>query len=60
MSELNVLVTGGAGYIGSVVTAQLLDPGHNVVVFDNLGKGHNAAITAGAKLVIGDVSDQGT
>jgi UDP-glucose 4-epimerase len=55
---MKLLVTGGAGYIGSVVTAELVCAGHDVTVFDNLSKGHCAAVTAGAKLVRGDVSDR--
>ena len=39
---LRVLVTGGAGYIGSVVTEELVSDGHQVVVYDNLSKGHRA------------------
>lgn len=41
---MNVLVTGGAGYIGSVTVAELLGAGHKVVVYDNLSKGHREAI----------------
>ena len=41
---MNVLVTGGAGYIGSVVTTELLKCGHDVVVFDNLSRGHRSAV----------------
>jgi UDP-glucose 4-epimerase len=37
---MRVLVTGGAGYIGSVITDQLIADGHAVVVYDNLSKGH--------------------
>jgi UDP-glucose 4-epimerase len=55
---MKLLVTGGAGYIGSVVTAELVRAGHDVTVFDNLSKGHCAAVCAGAKLVRGDVSDR--
>lgn len=55
---MKVLVTGGAGYIGSVVTAQLLEAGHNVVVYDNLSKGKRKAVHQGARLVVGDVSDR--
>jgi UDP-glucose 4-epimerase len=54
---LKVLVTGGAGYIGSVVTAALLNGGHKVVVFDNLSKGHRNAVSSAAELVVGDVGD---
>ena len=53
-----VLVTGGAGYIGSVVTAQLLSKGCEVVVFDNLSNSCKAAVPLRAKLVIGDTADR--
>jgi UDP-glucose 4-epimerase len=53
-----VLVTGGAGYIGSVVCSQLLAKGFQVVVFDNLSHGHKAAIPSGAELIVGDISDR--
>lgn len=55
---MNVLVTGGAGYIGSVVVAQLLRAGHAVTVYDNLSKGHREAVDAHAQLVIGDIGDR--
>jgi UDP-glucose 4-epimerase len=55
---MRVLVTGGAGYIGSVVVAQLVDAGHQVVVYDNLSKGHAESVPAKAKLVVGDVGDR--
>ncbi len=42
--DMKVLVTGGAGYIGSVAAEMLLDKGHSVVVFDNLVKGHVGAV----------------
>ncbi len=48
---MKLLVTGGAGYIGSVVTRLLLDAGHQVVVLDDLSTGHVEAIPAGASLV---------
>ena len=54
---MRVLVTGGAGYIGSVVTEELLKDGHEVVVFDSLYKGHRGAVVEGAGLVEGDLSD---
>jgi UDP-glucose 4-epimerase len=53
-----VLVTGGAGYIGSVVTAQLLKQGFDVVVFDDLSNGHQAAVPSGAKLVVANTSNR--
>jgi len=55
---MKVLVTGGAGYIGSVVAAQLLDAGHSVVIYDNLSKGSTHAVPVGAKLVVGDVGNR--
>ena len=54
---MRVFVTGGAGYIGSVVTEQLVGDGHEVVVFDNLSKGHRGAVVEGAKFVEGDLLD---
>src|SRR5215208_4437247 len=54
---MRVLVTGGAGYIGSVVSEQLVGDGHDVVVYDNLVKGHREAIVAGAEFVNGDLLD---
>jgi UDP-glucose 4-epimerase len=56
--SVNVLVTGGAGYIGSVVTGELLASGHSVVVYDNFSKGHTAAVARDAVLVTGDLLDQ--
>jgi UDP-glucose 4-epimerase len=53
-----VLVTGGAGYIGSVVAAQLLNRGDEVVVLDNLSHGHREAVPEGARFVPGDVADR--
>jgi UDP-glucose 4-epimerase len=51
-----ILVTGGAGYIGSHVVRQLGEAGERVVVLDNLGKGFRQAVTSG-ELVIGEVGD---
>jgi len=53
-----VLVTGGAGYIGSVVTVQLLERGYEVVVYDNLSHGRRAAVPAGATLVVDDIGNR--
>ena len=53
-----ILVTGGAGYVGSTVATELVAAGHRVVVFDNLSKGHRAAIPEGADLVVGDLADR--
>jgi UDP-glucose 4-epimerase len=55
---MRVLVTGGAGYIGSVVAEQLLKAGHHVVVWDNLVRGHRAAVPKKAEFVLGDLADQ--
>ena len=52
---MRILVTGGAGYIGSVVSEQLVNDGHDVVVYDNLSKGHREAVVAGARFVEGDL-----
>ncbi|HKP51888.1 MAG TPA: UDP-glucose 4-epimerase GalE [Chloroflexia bacterium] len=54
---MKVLVTGGAGYIGSVAAEMLLDKGHSVVVFDNLVKGHVGAVDPRATFVEGDLAD---
>lgn len=51
-----VLVTGGAGYVGSHVVRQLLDAGHTVVVLDDLSRGHREAV-AGVPLIEGDYGD---
>jgi UDP-glucose 4-epimerase len=51
-----ILVTGGAGYIGSHTVKQLLSRGHDVTVFDNLSAGHSKAVPA-EKLVVGDLRD---
>jgi UDP-glucose 4-epimerase len=53
---MKVLVTGGAGYIGSITSEVLLNRGHDVVVFDNLSQGHRAAVPAVAEWVEGDLS----
>ncbi len=54
---MKLLVTGGAGYIGSIVAQQLLDAGHEVVVLDNLSRGHRAAVPDGARLAEVDLLD---
>jgi UDP-glucose 4-epimerase len=54
---MRVLVTGGAGYIGSVVTEALLAGGHEVVVYDNLSHGHRDAVPEGVPFVHADLLD---
>lgn len=56
---MKLLVTGGAGYIGSVVATQLLEAGHEVVVLDDLSTGHRDAVPAGARFVEGRVHEAG-
>ena len=55
---MTILVTGGAGYIGSAVTQELIADGHDVIVFDNLSQGHRAAVPEAARFVEGDLSDR--
>jgi UDP-glucose 4-epimerase len=54
---VKLLVTGGAGYIGSVVATLLVDAGHSVVVLDDLSSGHADAVPDGAELVSGRLHD---
>lgn len=54
---MNTLVTGGAGYIGSVCVEELLAAGHEVTVFDNLSEGHRSAVDPRARLVQGCLSN---
>jgi UDP-glucose 4-epimerase len=54
---LNVLVTGGAGYIGSHAARELQAAGHRVTILDDLSQGHRAAVPATARFVEGDVGD---
>jgi UDP-glucose 4-epimerase len=55
---VNILVTGGAGYIGSVTSQILLEAGHSVVVYDNLCHGYRAAVPPDAVFVQGDLHDR--
>jgi UDP-glucose 4-epimerase len=57
---LKLLVTGGAGYVGSIVAHHLIAGGNDVVVLDNLSRGHRAAVPDGAELVIADLLDRET
>src|SRR5689334_11487450 len=56
---MNVLVTGGAGFIGSHVAEALLNAGHRVIIVDNLHTGNRANIPAGAIFYDADIKDQG-
>lgn len=53
---MNILVAGGAGYIGSVTSQMLVEAGHSVTVFDNLSKGHRDAVPAQAQFIHGDLA----
>jgi UDP-glucose 4-epimerase len=55
---MHVLVTGGAGYIGSIVVEELIRQGDRVTVFDNLAQGHRAAVHPQAEFMYGDLSDR--
>ncbi len=55
---MRLLVTGGAGYIGSAVASLLADSGHEVVVLDDLSTGHADAVPAGTRLILGTVRDR--
>jgi UDP-glucose 4-epimerase len=55
---MNILVTGGAGYIGSIVVEETLRAGHKTVVFDNLVKGHQEMVDPRAVFVQGDLLDR--
>ena len=55
---MNVLVCGGAGYIGSHTVYELIERGHSVVVVDSLIKGHKAAVHNDAKFYLGDIRDE--
>ena len=54
---MNILVTGGAGYIGSVTAEALIIAGHSVTVYDSLVTGHRAAVPSGARFIQADLSD---
>src|SRR3984957_20125893 len=53
-----LLVTGGAGYIGSIVAQQLLAAGNEVVVLDSLERGHREAIPSQARLIVADLRER--
>jgi len=55
---LRILVTGGAGYIGGTVAQLLLDQGHKVVIYDNLGHGHRSMVPDRAEFIEGELADR--
>ncbi|MFL6427495.1 MAG: UDP-glucose 4-epimerase GalE [Acidobacteriaceae bacterium] len=55
---MNVLITGGAGYIGGTVALRLLSAGHNTLIYDNFCHGHRDLVPAGARLIEGDLADR--
>jgi UDP-glucose 4-epimerase len=57
---MNILVTGGAGYVGSVVAEELIKQHHTVVVLDNLSQGHREAVISEADFVQADLRDTQT
>jgi UDP-glucose 4-epimerase len=57
---MNVLVTGGAGYIGSICVEELINSGHAVTVLDNLSEGHRAAVDPRARFIEGNLGDPAT
>jgi UDP-glucose 4-epimerase len=56
---MNVFVTGGAGYIGSICTEELLNAGHQVTVYDNLTEGHRSAVDGRARFLLGQPEADG-
>lgn len=54
---MNILITGGAGYIGSVVATMLLQAGHKVIILDNLTTGYKGSLPQAAKFIEGEVAD---
>ena len=54
---MNILVTGGAGYIGSIVVEELIKAGERVIVYDNLSQGHRDAVDPQATFIKGDLAD---
>jgi UDP-glucose 4-epimerase len=56
---MRLCVTGGAGYVGSVVVERLLEKGHDITVLDNLATGHRDAVPPECRLIVGDIRDRG-
>ncbi|HUB67140.1 MAG TPA: UDP-glucose 4-epimerase GalE [Candidatus Methylacidiphilales bacterium] len=57
---MHIFVTGGAGYIGSICSEELIDAGYQVTIFDNLSEGHRAAVDPRAQFIEGDLSHRET
>ncbi len=57
---MNIFLTGGAGYIGSIAARQLLESGHQVTVYDSLVTGHREAVPAEVEFIQGDLGDNKT
>jgi UDP-glucose 4-epimerase len=55
---MNVFVTGGAGYIGSICSEELLNAGHTVTVYDDLSEGHRSAVDSRARFVLGHPEEE--
>ena len=55
---MNIFLTGGAGYIGSICVEQIINAGHSVTVFDNLTEGHRRAVDPRAELIVGDLQNR--
>src|SRR3989344_6703972 len=58
LMEKTILVTGGAGYIGSIAVRRLLEEGYNVIVLDNLSRGHKESLPQKVKFVKISISDE--
>jgi UDP-glucose 4-epimerase len=59
LAAMNVFVTGGAGYIGSICTEELINARHRVTVYDDLSEGHRSAVDGRATFVIGRPNEEG-
>jgi UDP-glucose 4-epimerase len=55
---MHILLTGGAGYIGSICVEQFINTGHRITVFDNLSEGHRRAVDPRAELIVGDLQNR--